>query len=99
MGSETCACETGLDIDVGDLLLVWETLAPDGSRHLVNLCFGGTVRGGTLHTNGDDRLREARFVTLPELTTLTMHPPLAAPIKDAVNGHRGVIFLGPQWTE
>jgi ADP-ribose pyrophosphatase YjhB (NUDIX family) len=91
--------ETGLDIEVRDLVLVWESLPPNRSRHGLNLCFRASVRGGTLETRGDDRLREAAFVPLTELDGLPMHPPLAEPIHAIVEGARTPLFLGPRWTE
>ena len=38
--------ETGLEIDVGPLLFVNDTLDPSGSRHVVNLTFRATHLGG-----------------------------------------------------
>jgi ADP-ribose pyrophosphatase YjhB (NUDIX family) len=91
--------ETGLDVAIGDLALVWETLAPDGSRHLVNLCFSARVASGTLRASQDSRVHEARFITLGELRSLDMHPPLAEPIETLVKRpEEAVMFLGPQWT-
>ncbi|MCH7911024.1 MAG: NUDIX hydrolase, partial [Candidatus Hydrogenedentes bacterium] len=37
--------ETCLDVRVGDLILASDSIAPDGSRHVVNLCFEGVVVG------------------------------------------------------
>lgn len=91
--------ETGLAVRVGDLALVWETLAPDGSRHGVNVCFHATIEGGTLHTQPDERLREAVFLPLQRLATLVMHPPLYEPVRALVEGTPGPLFLGPRWRD
>lgn len=91
--------ETGLDVRVGDLALIWETLAPDGSRHGLNLCFRASIEGGTLSTQVDERLREAVFVPLQGLSERTMHPPLSEPILALVSGAPSPIFLGPRWTD
>lgn len=91
--------ETGLDVDVGDVVLIWESLPPDRSRHGVNICFRATVLGGELRTQTDDRLREAAYVPLTSLGDLAMHPPLAGPIRSIVADGSVPIFLGPQWTE
>lgn len=91
--------ETGLEVRMGDLALVWETLAPDGSRHGINLCFRATVEGGALQTQCDERLREAVFLPLQRLATLSMHPPLCEPIVALVDGATGPLFLGPRWTD
>lgn len=91
--------ETGLDVEVGDLALLWETLAPDGSRHVVNLCFEGRITGGTLVAGKDDRLREARFLPLGDLREIPMHPPLAEPIARYLAAPGRPLVLGPMWTE
>lgn len=89
--------ETGLEVDVGDLVLVWETLAPDGSRHLLNLCFASRVTGGHLRPSADRRVKEACYVPRGDLALLPMHPPLAAPLEAILDGHDRLLFLGPRW--
>lgn len=91
--------ETGLEIEVGDLALVWETLAPDGSRHLLNLCFACKVTGGRLRPSIDRRVKEACYVPRKELERIPMHPPLAAPIEAIMDGHDRLLFLGPRWID
>lgn len=92
--------ETGLDVAVGDLALVWESLAPDASRHVINLCFAARVQGGALGIQAPDaRLREARFFPLPEIGGLPMHPPLAAPIAAWLSDPAAPRVLGPLWAE
>ena len=90
--------ETGLEVEVGDLALVWETLAPDGSRHLLNLCFATRITGGAIRPSTDRRVKEARFVSRAELGQLRMHPPLATPLEAILDGHDRLLFLGPRWT-
>lgn len=91
--------ETGLDVEVHDLVLLWETLPPDNSRHGVNMCFHATVKGGTLRTQTDERLREAAYVPMRALPTLPMHPPLGEPLAAILSGVRTPLFLGPRWTD
>jgi len=92
--------ETGLEVDIDDLALLWETLAPDGSRHVVNLCFAARVTGGTLRVGTDDeRVREVRYVPLAGLAELPMHPPLAEPIARYLADGGRPLVLGPIWTD
>lgn len=91
--------ETGLDVDVGEVVLIWESLPPDGSRHGVNICFRSSVTGGELRTQTDDRLREAAWVPLATLHTISMHPPLVDPITAILGGMQTPLFLGPHWAE
>jgi ADP-ribose pyrophosphatase YjhB (NUDIX family) len=69
--------ETGLDVEVADLVMASETIAPDGSRHVLHLVFMASLRGGTLKVGNEERLAEARFVPLAELPDLEFHPPIA----------------------
>ncbi|MGE0494433.1 MAG: NUDIX domain-containing protein [Vulcanimicrobiota bacterium] len=93
--------ETGLEIEMGQLLLVNETLAPDGSRHLLHLTFAGTLTGGHLRPSLDPRVCGARWVPLDELAGVTLHPPLAPQLLEALDGgygHRDR-FLGNLWVD
>jgi len=91
--------ETGFDVRVGDLALVWETLPPDRSRHGLNLCFRAEICGGTLQVQVDERLCEAAFVKLDRLGEIEMHPPLHEPIHAVLGGAVTPLFLGPRWTD
>ncbi len=92
--------ETGLEVEVGRLLLASETLAPDKSRHLVHLVFDGRVKSGQLKCGDDPRLCDARFVTLAEVPDLVLHPPMTEPLlavlEERFDGDR---FLGNLWVD
>ncbi|MBI3926072.1 MAG: NUDIX hydrolase [Armatimonadetes bacterium] len=93
--------ETGIEVEVGPLLLSCETIAPDRSRHIVHLIFAGTARGGVLRVGQEARLAEAKFVPLNEVTQLVFHPPLAEPLMQALRGRFGQRdrFLGSLWID
>jgi ADP-ribose pyrophosphatase YjhB (NUDIX family) len=67
--------ETGYEVEVGRLVLVCESLEPRG-RHLVNLVFAGSIRGGTLRAGLDGRLVGVAWEPLEHLATLEMYPPI-----------------------
>lgn len=69
--------ETGLRAEVGQFVLASETLAPDGSRHLVHLVFAGKLLGGELIVpDNEERITDVRWVPLPEVGNLVLHPPM-----------------------
>ena len=68
--------EVTLDIEPGELLTVSESIAPDESRHMVQCCFSASIRSGEVALGIDERVVEARFVSVGELTNLEVHPPL-----------------------
>lgn len=92
--------ETGLEVEVGDLALVAETLAPDSSRHLLHLVFGARMLGGRLQVGREARLAEARFVPLDALERLNLHPPMASAILSVARGSEvGPRYLGALWRD
>lgn len=72
--------ETGYSVEMGRLLLLCEAIDPKpGGRHIVNVVYAATVRGGTLTVGaGDKSLRDAQWHPLEALETLEMYPPIGA---------------------
>lgn len=91
--------EACVDIDVGDLLFVSDSIAPDGSRHILNLHFEGSVREGTPRLGEDPRVVELRFIPIGDVTSLTVVPDirseLVAGLQDGF-AHRPA-YVGPRW--
>jgi len=82
--------ETGIDAIIGRLLILCETIAPEG-RHLVNLVFaarprqpaGAGDRVPPPAVPDDPAIQEARWVSREELATLAIHPPIGQAIAAA----------------
>ncbi len=90
--------ETGLEVEVGDLALASETIAPDGSRHVLHLVFMASLRGGSLKVGSEERLAEVRFVPLADLPGLDFHPPMAEVVCDLARGRApDRLYLGRLW--
>ena len=74
--------ETNLDISLNKFLFSSETIAPDGSRHIVNLFFLGEITGNSEMIVGDEeRLKSLVFVPVRDLEDIEFHPPIAHLIK------------------
>ncbi len=92
--------ETGVEVEIGDLLLASETIAPDGSRHVLHLVFHARLRGGDLKVGDEERLAEARFVPIAELSALELHPPMAEVLENLARGlDPGRVYLGRLWKD
>ena len=99
--------ETGLLVQVEDLKLVVETLAPDNSRHVLNFIFAGRILGGDLclgqeeNPDGEKRLVEVSWKSLSLLPKLPMHPPIAELLLKLIREPegQGVIFAEGLWTD
>ena len=93
--------ETGLEVDVGELVLVNDSISPQGDRHIVNLCFLAEVQGGSLALGADDRLAEVRYVDFAEMATLKFYPDvrhhLLAGLREGFANE--AVYTGAVWTE
>jgi len=91
--------ETGLEVTMGDLLFVSESIPPDLHRHVVNLYYEGEVRGGELTLGDDDVLAGVEYVPIDTLPTLDLRPPVTREILDYLchpdNSRR--VSLGNRW--
>jgi len=66
--------ETNLDISLGELILVSESIPPDQHRHVVNLYYRGEINSGTIKKGDDKVLSDLRYVQISELSKLTFFP-------------------------
>lgn len=93
--------ETGLNIEVGDVVFISDSVPPDRHRHMVQLCFQATIVGGELACTPDHRLAGARFVPIEHLTKLTFYPDFREALLDALKHglpHRAR-YLGNLWKD
>jgi 8-oxo-dGTP diphosphatase len=94
--------ETGLTCRLIAPLFINDSIAADGSRHMIQLTFLTRRTGGALtQTASDERVAEARFVGLDDLEDLDLRPPLAdALVQAAAAGFAGPArYLGPLWSD
>jgi ADP-ribose pyrophosphatase YjhB (NUDIX family) len=93
--------ETGLACELVGPLFINDSIAPDASRHVVQLTFLARAVGGTLTDRPDDpRIAAVEVVGLDRLPGLDLRPPMAAQlIQAAAEGFTGrARYLGPLWT-
>ena len=91
--------EANLDILIGHLILVNDSIPPDRHRHVVNLYFTAEVTGGQLVMGSDDNLAELRYVPLDELTELEFYPDVRHELLQAIRaGYPDrAAYLGNLW--
>lgn len=84
--------EAGLETSTGKLLLIAESLPPDGHRHVLNLTFLGQVVSGEAHLNEvSERLKGVAWRRKADLAGLSFYPD----IKDALLRHWEAGFTLP----
>lgn len=100
----TCAVrelkeETNLDIKFGKVVFLSEAIAPDKSRHIINIYATGEVLGGELCLgSGDPVLADVGWKPISELDKVTLYPPVAKEIMDAYKeGFKTIRYLGNLW--
>lgn len=91
--------ETGLDIEIEKFLFLSEAIAPDRSRHIVNIYLKGRITGGTMQIGNEPVLAGVDLIPLADLERLTLFPPIGKKILELVpGGFPGDIqYLGNLW--
>ncbi|MBU6450220.1 MAG: NUDIX hydrolase [Cyanobacteria bacterium REEB67] len=91
--------ETGLDVEVDDFVYLSEAIAPDRSRHIVNIYLTAHVVGGTLQVGDEPVLAGVDFVPIEELSRLTLFPPVGKVVIESLpTATKGAIkYLGNLW--
>lgn len=68
--------ELHVAIDVDEIVLVSDSIDPDGNRHVVNLCFACRYESGEFSLGDDERLYDFRFFAENEIKDITIYPPI-----------------------
>jgi ADP-ribose pyrophosphatase YjhB (NUDIX family) len=94
--------ETGVVCELVGPLFINDSIAPDASRHVVQLTFLARATGGAITSRPDDpRVAAVEIVPLDRLGDLDLRPPMAAELlQEASSGFSGrARYLGPLWSE
>ena len=88
--------ELGVEARAGRLLTACDTIAPDGSRHIVHLVFAVTLRGEPRATGSDPRVIGPAWLPLASLGQVDFYPDIAGWLARA-GELEGVEVLAPDW--
>lgn len=90
--------ETNLDVEVGDLICVSESIPPDHHRHVINYYFEARVLGGIMKVGDDKNLHDVQWRPIDELDSLTMYPNITKELHEWILSHKLNRFsLGNRW--
>jgi len=91
--------ETGLDVEVDKLIYLSEAIAPDRSRHIVNVYLTAHVTGGVMAVGDEPVLAGVDYVPLAELERCTLYPPVGKQLLENIEkGFKpGIEYLGNLW--
>ncbi|MDO9108717.1 MAG: NUDIX hydrolase [Coriobacteriia bacterium] len=93
--------ETGFVCEVGRPLILNDTIAPSGDRHIVNITFEAHIVGGTVTDHPqDERVEHVDLVTPTQLGELDFRPPIADQIVQALKAGAGweCMYAGSVYT-
>ena len=99
----TCAVrelkeETNLDIKFEKVIFLSEAIAPDRSRHIINIYSTATVMGGELRLGNEPMLADVAYKPILELEKITLYPPVADQLIQAYKeGFTSLKYLGNLW--
>ena len=91
--------ETGLSIRPGRVLYMSEAIAPDKSRHILNLVLLAELEGGTLTVPDEAAIEEVAFKPFAALRDMTLHPPIGEELiaSHAAGFAHDMKYLGSLW--
>lgn len=90
--------ETGFDVAVERFLFLSEAIAPDRSRHIVNIFLKARVVGGAMKLGNEPVLAGVEYVALSELEKVSLFPPVAKQILQGFTDQdKGMAYLGNLW--
>jgi ADP-ribose pyrophosphatase YjhB (NUDIX family) len=92
--------ETGLEIEAEKLLYLSEAIAPDKSRHILNLTVLGRLTGGELAKADEEILDEVAWVPFADLAGLTLYPAIQPQLLASYQEGfaHDMRYLGSMWT-
>ena len=90
--------ETNLDIKFEKVIFLSEAIAPDRSRHIINIYATGKILGGELKLGNEPMLADVGFKPIEELEKITLYPPVADKLLKAYReGFNTLEYLGNLW--
>ncbi len=94
--------EANLDIRLGELVLLNDSIPPDHHRHIVNLYFLADITGGEVRVGQNDkRLRGMKFIDVNDIPDITLYPDIRQPLYNGIrNGFTATgLYLGNLWKD
>lgn len=91
--------EVRIEVRTRALILANDSIAPDGERHVVNLCFCAERVAGEPWLGEDPRVVAVDWIPLTNLGTIEMRPDVGPALAAAIGDGRGATYLGNIWRD
>ncbi len=90
--------EANLDIEVKHLLFISESIAPDSSRHIVNIFFEVEHKNGEIKLGEEDVLSDIAYIPIENIDEYTVYPNIKMELKTYFSSHdKRTKYLGNRW--
>lgn len=90
--------ETNFDVEIGELLMVSESIPPDKHRHVINYYFIASVVGGDMKIGDDKYLFDLQWHPIDTLPELTVFPAVAPDIMKRLQKVDLPVSIGNRWS-
>jgi 8-oxo-dGTP diphosphatase len=93
--------EVGLDIEVGRLVLVQDSIPPNLHRQVLNMYFLVSTRHFEIKVTQDKVLKGADFFTLEDFSKMKVNPDVKKEIREGHQNHwrENALYLGNRWDD
>ncbi|MDI6781250.1 MAG: NUDIX hydrolase [bacterium] len=89
--------ETGLKINVGNLMFVSEAIPEDNHRHIVNMFFEAEIIGGEMMLGNEEILDAVEFIDIDKIDEIIMYPLIKDELKQYICNGKPLGYLGCRW--
>ncbi len=89
--------ELGLDVTVGDIAIIADSIEPNGKRHIINIIFWCKLINQSIRLGNEKILYDFSFKPLEELANVVMCPPLNEYIIQLLHNKNEKIYKGSLW--
>jgi ADP-ribose pyrophosphatase YjhB (NUDIX family) len=94
--------EANLEIRLGELIMLNDSIPPDRHRHILNLYFLAEITGGKLRVGQNDkRLRGMQFTDVDDIPNIPLYPDVRRQLYNGIrNGFATTgLYLGNLWKD
>jgi ADP-ribose pyrophosphatase YjhB (NUDIX family) len=89
--------ELDIYIKVNDVALIFDSIDPDESKHIVNICFFCSYDAGEYILSEEQRLYDFGFFDAVEIKNLNILPPIRTELNNLLLGVNNNIYNGKKW--
>jgi 8-oxo-dGTP diphosphatase len=89
--------ELGIEVEIGNLLFMCDSIDPRGKRHLLNVSFRCDYQGGEFRLGRDRRLHDFGFFSAQQVNGMRLYPPVNGTLAAILDNGQSDCYLGSLW--